>query len=47
MTPSIAQSQLNQLNFGKLNKRQVIADFEGGKITSDAGIVLIAELLEF
>ena len=44
MTPSSAQSPLNQLNFGKLNGRQVIANFEGGKITSDAGIVLIAEL---
>jgi hypothetical protein len=44
MTPSSAQSALNQLNFGKLNGRQVIANFEGGRITSDAGIVLIAEL---
>jgi len=30
MTPSSAQSPLNQLNFGKLNGRQVIANFEGG-----------------
>jgi hypothetical protein len=44
MTPSSAQSPLNQLNFGKLNGRQVIANFEGGRITSDAGILLIAEL---
>jgi len=44
MTPSSAQSRLNQLNFGKLNGRQVIANFEGGRMTSDAGIVLIAEL---
>lgn len=44
MTPNSAQSQLNQLNFRRLNGRQVIANFEGGKITSDAGIVLIAEL---
>ena len=43
MTPSSAQSPLNQLNFGKLNGRQVIANFERGRITSDAGIVLIAE----
>jgi len=44
MTPSSDQSPLNQLNFGKLNGRQVIANFEGGKITSDAGIILMAEL---
>jgi hypothetical protein len=44
MTPSSAQSRLNQFNFGKLNGRQVIANFAGGRITSDAGIVLIAEL---
>ena len=44
MTPSSDQSQLHHLNFGKLNGRQLIANFEGGKITSDAGIVLIAEL---
>ena len=29
MTPSSDQSRLNQLNFGKLNGRQVIANFEG------------------
>jgi hypothetical protein len=34
----------NQLNFGRLKGRQVIANFDGGKITSNAGIVLIAEL---
>ena len=44
MTPNPVQSPLNELNFGKLNGRQVIANFEGGRITSDAGIVLIAEL---
>ena len=44
MTPSSSQSLLNQLNFGKLNGRKVIANFAGGRITSDAGILLIAEL---
>ena len=34
----------NQLNFGSLKGRKVIADFSGGRITSDAGIVLLAEL---
>lgn len=34
----------NQLKLGKIKGRQVIANFEGGQITSDAGIILIAEL---
>ena len=34
----------NQLNFGILKGRKVIADFSGGKITSDAAIVLLSEL---
>ena len=33
-----------QFNFGILKGRKIIADFTGGKITSDAGIVLLAEL---
>ena len=44
MTPSSTQCIPSQFNFGKLKGRKVIANFEGGKITSDAGIVLIAEL---
>ncbi len=44
MTPSSPHFPLNQLNFGKLKKRQVIANFAGGRITSDAGIMLMAEL---
>lgn len=35
---------LNQLTLGNLKGRNIIANFEGGKITSDAGIVLMAEL---
>jgi len=35
---------INQLTLGKLKGRNIIANFEGGKITSDAGIVLMAEL---
>ncbi len=31
-------------NLGTLKGRNVIAIFEGGRITSDAGIVLMAEL---
>ena len=33
-----------QLNFGRIKGKEIIANFEGGRITSDAGIVLIAEL---
>ncbi len=44
MTPSSSDCLLNQLNFGKLKGRKVIVNFKGGRITSDAGIVLMAEL---
>jgi len=30
--------------FGQIGRRQVIADFSGGQMTSDAGLVLIAQL---
>ena len=33
-----------EINLGRLKGRQIIANFEGGRITSDAGIVLMAEL---
>jgi hypothetical protein len=44
MTPFSPQSRYEQLNFGKLQGRQVIANFDGGRITSDTGIILISEL---
>ncbi len=44
MTPSSTESIRNRLSFGKIKGREVIANFDGGRITSDAGIVLIAEL---
>ena len=44
MTPSSTDYIPNQLNFGSIKGRKVIADFTGGRITSDAGIVLLAEL---
>lgn len=44
MTPSSTNFSLNEFNFGSLKGRKVIANFEGGRITSDAGIVLMAEL---
>ena len=33
-----------EFNLGRIKGRQVIANFEGGRITSDAGIVLMAKL---
>ncbi len=44
MTPSSTKYIPKQLNFGSIKGRKVIADFTGGRITSDAGIVLMAEL---
>ncbi len=44
MTHSSTNCIPNQLNFGSLKGRKVIADFSGGIITSDAGILLMAEL---
>ena len=44
MTPSSTECIANQLNFGTIKGRKVKADFTGGRITSDAGIVLLAEL---
>ena len=34
----------NHFNFGSIKGRKVIADFSSSKITSDAGIILLAEL---
>ena len=44
MTPSSTHYIPNKFNFGTIKGRKVIADFGGGRITSDAGIVLLAEL---
>ena len=44
MTPISTKYIPKQLNFGSIKGRKVIADFTGGRITSDAGIVLMAEL---
>lgn len=44
MTLSSTQCISEQLNLGNLKGRKVIANFEGGRITSDAGIVLMSEL---
>ncbi len=35
------ESQPGTYQFGQLGRRQVTADFSGGQITSDGGLVLI------
>ena len=43
--PSITNKKSNiQLNIGRVKGKEVIANFDGGRITSNAGIVLMAEL---
>ncbi len=44
MTPSLTKNIPKKFNFGSIKGRKVIADFTGGRITSDAGIILMAEL---
>ena len=44
MPPIFSQKISNQLNLGRVKGKEVIANFNGGRITSDAGIVLMAEL---
>ncbi len=44
MTPSSTKYISDKLNFGKIKGRKVTVNFKGGRITSDAGIVLMAEL---
>lgn len=44
MTSNPIELQSKSFGFGKLERREVMADFSGGSITSDAGLVLIAQL---
>jgi hypothetical protein len=44
MTPSSNKQISHQLKFGRIKGREVIANFAGGKITSDAGIIWLAKL---
>jgi hypothetical protein len=44
MTSKYRQKTGQKINFGKIKGKEIIANFSGGKITSDAGIVLMAEL---
>jgi hypothetical protein len=44
MKPEQPEKQQQKLKLGKVDGKEIILNFEGGRITSDAGIVLIAEL---
>ena len=44
MTTNSTKRSSRYLNLGRLKGKEIIANFEGGIITSDAGIVLMAEL---
>ncbi|MGA7934348.1 MAG: IS1380 family transposase [Kovacikia sp.] len=44
MTPIKTQCSAQTYSFGQLERRQVVADFSGGQITSDGGLILVAEI---
>ena len=44
MTPISTQCIPEQFTFGRVKSRQVVVNFNGGTITSDAGLTLIAAL---
>jgi hypothetical protein len=44
MTPILTECIPEQFNFGRVKGRKVIANFKGGTLTSDGGLVLVAEL---
>jgi hypothetical protein len=44
MTPILTDCIPEQFNFGRVKGRNVIANFKGGTLTSDGGLVLVAEL---
>ncbi len=43
MIPIYSQKTRQIINFGKQKGKEIIANFDGGIITSDAGIIWIAE----
>ena len=44
MTPTKTECSVETYQFGQLERRQVMADFSGGQITSDGGLILVAEM---
>ncbi len=44
MTPTKTECNVQTYPFGQLERRQVVADFSGGQITSDGGLILVAQI---
>lgn len=44
MTPTKTECTTNRYAFGQLKRRQVVADFSGGQITTDGGLILVAQV---
>lgn len=44
MTPTKTECSAETYSFGHLDRRQVVADFSGGQLTSDGGVILIAQI---
>ena len=44
MPPTTTECSAKSYPFGQLERRPVVADFSGGELTTDAGVILIAQL---
>ncbi len=44
MTPTKTECSAETYAFGQLERRQVVANFKGGQITSDGGLILVAQI---
>jgi hypothetical protein len=44
MTPTKAEFSAEQYFFGEVDRRRVVADFNGGQLTSDGGLILVSEI---
>lgn len=44
MTPIKTECSAQTYRFGQLDRRQIVADFSGGQLTSDGGLILVAEI---
>lgn len=44
MTPPKTECSAETYSFGQLERRQVVADFRGGQLCSDGGLILVAEM---
>lgn len=44
MTPTKTECSAETYSFGQLERRHVIADFSGGQLSTDGGLILVAEM---